>query len=142
MKPLGRGGVGDLDREVEELILGKRRIREVRVRPINTEEVINRELSKFAKSWASRCAEPLQDYCRNVLMRLSRYFTQDSIASLLNEALSRGLSIEAVVIMLSQCNLIYCDDGLIRNYLDTGRVDINQLLQTLQSQGITMSRRN
>ena len=70
MKPLGRGGVGDLDREVEELILGKRRIREVRVRPINTEEVINRELSRFAKSWASRCAEPLREYCRRVLMQL------------------------------------------------------------------------
>ena len=132
-----RDELGKLDREVNDL--AKLKPKATRARPINTEEAINKELSKFVKNWSVRCAEPLREYCRRVLTQLGRYFTQDSIASLLSEALSRGLSIEAVVIMLSQCNLVHCDDGLIRNYLDTGKVDINQLLQTLQSQGITMS---
>ena len=131
-RPLAR-----LEREINEL--GKIRLREARLRPINTEEAINRELSKFAREWSARCAEPLRNYCQRILLQLGRYFTTESINTVLNEALSRGLSIEAVVIMLSRCSLIYCDDGLVRSYLDTGRVDINVLQSILQSQGVTMS---
>ena len=131
-KPLTR-----LDREVNDL--ARLRLREARPRPINTEETINRELSKFARDWASKCTEPLREYCRRVLLQLGRYFTTESINTVLNEALSRGLSIEAVLILLSQCNLLQCDDFLIRNYLDTGRVDVSTLQAILQSQGVTMS---
>ncbi len=88
-RPLAR-----LEREINEL--GKIRLRETKPRPINAEEAINRELSKFARDWANKCAEPpLREYCQRVLLQLGRYFTAESIAAILNEAQSRGgLSIE------------------------------------------------
>ena len=125
-----------LEREINELGRLRLRSKRLRVKPVVSND---KDLAKFAKSWASRCARPLQDYCRGVLMQLGRYFTQASIGSVLSEAQSRGLSIEAVIILLSQCNLVQCDDRLIRYYLDTGKVDVNQLLQTLRNQGITIS---
>ena len=131
-KPLMR-----YEREINEL--DKIRLRGYVPRPINTEEVIDKDVLKLAREWSAKCAKPLRGYCQSVLTQLGRYFTHDSITAILNEAASRGLSIEAVVILLSQCTLLQCDDTPVRNYLDTGRVDVSTLQAILQSQGVVIS---
>ena len=125
-----------LERELSEL--GKLRLREATPRPVQVSEY-DKELPKFARNWASKCAKPLREYCQRVLTQLGKYFTQDSIAAILNEALSRGLSIEPIIILLSQCSLTQYDDSLTKYYLDTGKVDIDQLHTTLQSQGVAIN---
>ena len=117
------------EKEINEL--SKIKLREVKPTPIQASEY-DKDALKLAREWSAKCAKPLRDYCWRVLLQLGRYFTHDSINAVLNETVSRGLSIEAVVIMLSQCNLLQCNEDLVRNYLDTGRVDINILQSKTQ----------
>ncbi len=97
------------------------------------------DLTRFVNSWSMRCAEPLRNYCHAVLSRLVNYFTPESINELLSEVVARGLSIEAALILLSQCNLIHCNEYSLREYMETGKVEINQLMGILQSEGVKVS---
>ncbi|ADN49551.1 hypothetical protein [Vulcanisaeta distributa] len=134
MRLLRRDGLRSLEREIVEL--GRVKLRMARVKSIISD---NRELARFVNSWSLRCAEPLRDYCRSVLSRLVNYFTPESINELLSEVLARGLSVEAVLILLSQCDLLQCGDYAVREYVETGRVDVNQLMGILQGEGVRIS---
>ncbi|WP_054854518.1 hypothetical protein [Vulcanisaeta distributa] len=134
MRLFRRDGLGKVEREVREL--GSLRLRMARVKPISNDD---RELVRFVNSWSMRCAEPLRNYCHSVLSRLVSYFTPESINELLSEVLVRGLSIETALIMLSQCDLLHCNEYSLREYMETGKVDINQLMGILSSQGIKIS---
>ncbi|GAB6943257.1 hypothetical protein [Vulcanisaeta sp. JCM 14467] len=125
-----------LEKEISEL--GKLRLRARRLR-VKQGVACDKDLVRFASSWAVKCIKPLRDYCWNTIIKLGRYFTPASINSILTKAQSRGLSIEVVIILLSQCDLKQCDDRLVRYYLDTGRVDTDQLLQILRGQGVSIS---
>ncbi|ADY01209.1 hypothetical protein VMUT_1002 [Vulcanisaeta moutnovskia 768-28] len=134
MRIFGNKGLNGLEREVKEL--GRLRLREIKARPVKSN---GRELMKFINSWSSRCVDSLRPYCQRVLARLVNYFTPESINELLSEVLARGLSIEVALILLSQCDLIHCNELSVREYLETGRVDINELMTILNSQGIKVS---
>ncbi len=43
------------------------------------------------------------------------------------------------MIMLSQCDLLHCNEYSLREYVETGKVDINQLIGILQSEGVKVS---
>ncbi|WP_054854499.1 hypothetical protein [Vulcanisaeta distributa] len=134
MRFLKRDGLSQVEREVKEL--SKLRLRMVKVKPVKSGDG---DLTRFVNSWSMRCAEPLRNYCHSVLSRLVNYFTPESINELLSEVLARGLSIEAALILLSQCTLIHCNEYSLREYMETGRVEINQLMGILSSQGIKIS---
>ncbi|GAB6948173.1 hypothetical protein JCM16161A_23030 [Vulcanisaeta sp. JCM 16161] len=134
MKLIKRDCLGKLEREVKEL--GSIKLRMVRVKPVKGDD---KELIKFVNSWSMRCAEPLRSYCRSVLSRLVKYFTPGSINELLSEVLGRGLSIEVALILLSQCDLVHCNEYAVKEYIETGKVDINQLMSILQNEGVGIS---
>lgn len=135
---MSRGGseykpLGNLEREINEL--SRLRLREARARV----KITDADVAKFARSWAGKCAKPLREYCWRILTDLARQFTRESINALLREVIARGLSIEAIIILLSQCSLVQCDEAPIRNYLDTGKADLNQLMAILRGQGVAIS---
>lgn len=117
--------------------VGERRFKEVRLRDVRDYGI--RQAEKFAARWAPKCAPQLRSFCYNALRRLALYFSPASIDRILREAQGRGLSIEVVIILASQYNPIYYDDGPIKEYLETGKVDLNQLASILISQGIRLS---
>ncbi|WP_243671724.1 hypothetical protein [Vulcanisaeta sp. JCM 16161] len=56
--------------------------------------------------------------------------------------MGRGLSIEVALILLSQCDLVHCNEYAVKEYIETGKVDINQLMSILQNEGVGISPRS
>lgn len=57
--------------------------------------------------------------------------TSKSVDDLLNEIVRKGLSIEVSLILLSQYDLMNNNDTSIKDYLNTGKTDINLLISIL-----------
>ncbi len=111
----------------------------LKARPINVKvTALGKEEQKLVKKWSSKCAEPLREFCTSVLTRLLTYFTSKSVDNILSEATRKGLSLEIILILLSQYDLVNNDDTLIKNYLNTGNVDMNILVNILLRNGVNI----
>ncbi|WP_054843779.1 hypothetical protein [Vulcanisaeta souniana] len=112
----------------------------LKARPINVKIVtLGKEEQKLIRKWSSWCAAPFREFCTSVLTRLLTYFTSKSVDDLLNEIVRKGLSIEVSLILLSQYDLMNNNDTSIKDYLNTGKTDINLLISILSKNGVNIN---